>query len=53
MSLAFRDGRPIGGAGVTRQKAVVEKYTEGDAFAAEAGEPAGYLPQIWLGEVAG
>jgi uncharacterized protein len=29
MSLALRDGRPIGGEGVTQQKAVVEKYTDG------------------------
>ena len=29
MSLALRDGRPIGGDGVTEQKAVVEKYTDG------------------------
>jgi uncharacterized protein len=29
MSLGFRDGRPIGGDGVTQQKAVVEKYTDG------------------------
>ncbi len=29
MSLALRDGRPIGGDGVTQQKAVVEKYTDG------------------------
>src|SRR5882724_4623313 len=29
MSLAFGNGRPIGGDGVTQQKAVVEKYTEG------------------------
>jgi hypothetical protein len=29
MSLALRDGRPIGGDGVTQQKAVVEKYPDG------------------------
>jgi ketosteroid isomerase-like protein len=29
MSLAFGDGRPFGGDGVTQQKAVVEKYTDG------------------------
>ena len=29
MRLALRDGRPIGGDGVTEQKAVVEKYTDG------------------------
>src|SRR6476619_5355777 len=29
MSPALRDGRPNGGDGVTQQKAVVEKYTDG------------------------
>jgi uncharacterized protein len=29
MSLALRDGRSIGGGGVTQQKAAVEKYTDG------------------------
>ncbi len=29
MSPALRDGRPIGGDGVTEQKAVGEKYTDG------------------------
>src|SRR5258705_13802890 len=29
MSLALRDGRPIGGDGETQQNAVVEKYTDG------------------------
>ncbi|MFL5439856.1 MAG: nuclear transport factor 2 family protein [Myxococcales bacterium] len=29
MSLALRDGQPIGGDDVTAQKAVVEKYTDG------------------------
>ena len=29
MSLALGDGRPIGGDGVSAQKAVVEKYTDG------------------------
>jgi len=29
MSLELRDGRTIGGDGVTQQKAVVEKYTDG------------------------
>jgi hypothetical protein len=44
MSLALRDGRPIGGDGVTQQKAVVEKFTDGlalvgkDAFEVEAAE---------------
>jgi hypothetical protein len=29
MSPALRDRRPIGGDGVTQQKAVMEKYTDG------------------------
>jgi ketosteroid isomerase-like protein len=29
MSLVFRNSRPIGGDGVTQQKAVVERYTDG------------------------
>ena len=29
MSLTLRDGRPFGGDGVSKQKAVVEKYTDG------------------------
>ena len=29
MSLVFRNGQPIGGDGVTQQKATVERYTDG------------------------
>jgi hypothetical protein len=55
MSLAMGDGPPIGGDGVTKQKAVVEKYTEGfwtlvgkDAFAAEADSDDGPNPELTL-----